>query len=656
MSSEGSREIEAAKQRLAVAKKWQAFAESNERSARKTRDDSEREIKIAQNALDAAEKRWEVIEIDSPEDNDRQLGNKRRKLESEYDCKLTTENGAATAVTQVDKKSKTMGCFVYQVTIEEGICVRSSPPTLSDDSARTPIIFERNDLVSVDLIRPSRFANSTIGPYLRCTDDSGWIFENQDGAEVAKRIPVEIGLWTFYVDHRGTTLRCHPFPGKRRYVGSFAALKPMQLIYCDRRVVSPHHQVASYRVQGTDGWVSEKDEDGTIILLAEDKVKVPPEGELFVYEVLGEDIKPCKEPSSVGDTGIQLPVVFKAGDVVVCDMVRKSPCNHFSVQHLRLSDGLGWLHEQTNNSQGRLRQLLIEKGKWTLKVNSPAGIALCRHPMDRADVMTSVTLQPGEHVTCDMRVRPSPGPATFYHVAGKEGWVFDRNDSCVMMELIPESEQVSAIEKGWSIGFVRGLALAFQWSPAIADSSTGILSFQNDSNICIHIFYSTRSVKVENDQTQSWRRDCSDDELRDIMQNPCRYTNGLSGSPNQADQEKNQRNKLIELTEEEDHISEKKTAIMKSLQTIDGVRADAMAKMEQKVEARVKELEKIQRVKEEAERLKKERDEQRQNELEAEQRRIADVKCRTCNVCNRLFKNSYARHQHFRAVHRGRGH
>ena len=76
MTSEGSREIEAARKRLAAAKTQASAASKNMQSVEeiiaKMRENaqslvqsSSREVKEAEAMLEDAEKRWEVIEIDA---------------------------------------------------------------------------------------------------------------------------------------------------------------------------------------------------------------------------------------------------------------------------------------------------------------------------------------------------------------------------------------------------------------------------------------------------------------------------------------------------------------------------------------------------------------------------------------------------------------
>eukprot|EP00571_Detonula_confervacea_P003189 CAMPEP_0172319704 /NCGR_PEP_ID=MMETSP1058-20130122/38456_1 /TAXON_ID=83371 /ORGANISM="Detonula confervacea, Strain CCMP 353" /LENGTH=348 /DNA_ID=CAMNT_0013034815 /DNA_START=91 /DNA_END=1137 /DNA_ORIENTATION=- len=77
MASEGSREIEAAKQRLGAAKTQAASAAKMMEHAKAMSEAAEKEVKAAEECLKGAEKRWEVIEVDS--DDDESQGMKSRK-------------------------------------------------------------------------------------------------------------------------------------------------------------------------------------------------------------------------------------------------------------------------------------------------------------------------------------------------------------------------------------------------------------------------------------------------------------------------------------------------------------------------------------------------------------------------------------------------
>lgn len=505
-------------------------------------------------------------------------------------------------------------------------------------------------------------AGSTNGPFLRLSDTSGWLFEKKYGEVVAKRLPVEKGLWAFYVDNVpcGTMLRSHPYIGS----ADLTRYRPMQLIYCDRRVVCPTTNIASYRVQGTGGWVAEKGEDGTPILLPEHKVKVG----TFAFEVAkgSDDIKLCKEPS-VGESS-ELPVSFKEGEIVICDVIRQSPSNHSqNGPFLRLYDGWGWLYEKLSGTNIRMKQVQIEKGHWKFEVmNNPAGIAIRRHPIDKSGIRTDKTFSPGEIINCDRKIKSS-GISTFYRVAGQDGWVFDRRESCEMMRLVSSQrlapgEDLQQSEIGWSVEFIRGVAMAFQLKEIIHNETSRVISFKTDANERINIYYTTRTVGTalnhpSQGATQLFRRNCSDEELREIMQNPRVHTgkgykkrsrvdgqNGIAyGHHNYEDQyideEEDYRNRLIEYEQEEERIASKKLKVLKAIKSIDDKRANSASKMQAKIDARSEEFKRIQREKEEAER-------QRQREREEAERK---QRC-TCSVCGVLFANEHAKNQHFQAV------
>ena len=83
MSSEGSREIEGARKRLAAAKTMME-------SAKALLNTAEKEYNEAQTALDEAEKRWEVIKIDDDDDTNPPKNNKRRKVSLSPSSSLDT--------------------------------------------------------------------------------------------------------------------------------------------------------------------------------------------------------------------------------------------------------------------------------------------------------------------------------------------------------------------------------------------------------------------------------------------------------------------------------------------------------------------------------------------------------------------------------------
>lgn len=565
-----------------------------------------------------------------------------------------------------EAQRQTHGCFVYQITAEangaDAIAVRSALNV--GDEHRTDLCFYKDDLVSVDLIRPSRRSGSNNGPFLRLTDNSGWLFEKKYGGNMARRLPVEKGLWAFYVD-KDISLQAHPKSRIIQCADSDTRYLQMQLLHCDRRVVCPSTKIASYRVQGTVGWVCERNESGEILLIPESKVKFG----LFAYEVAaGSDISLYNQPSVGLDT--QLPVSFGVGDIVACDVVRQSPYGPENGPFLRLHDGWGWVFEQISTMPNcQMRELPIEKGLWTLTVvNSPAGIAMRRHPMDRTDIRTSVVFPPGDTVICDRRIKSS-GQTSFYRVKGRDGWVFDLRDENRMMRLISSrsvaSEQATAMNGQWSIEYVRGMASAFELKEISLNETSRVISFtSSDESDRINVYYTTRTVGTainhpSQGQTQMFRRDCSDEELREIMQNPRVHTgkgykkrSRMSASQGLGrysydvdedqyiDEEDEYRNKLLEYEKEEEKLGHKKLRALKVLKSIDDKRAKDAAEMQSKMDTRAEEFRQIKLQQIEAER-------QRQRRL-AEAERISRS---TCSVCHQVFVNEHAKNQHYQAVH-----
>lgn len=93
-----------------------------------------------------------------------------------------------------DTQWQSHGYFVYQLTHNNPIAVRTSSKAADDN--RTDLSFKKNDLVSADLIRPSRVTGSSNCPFLRLSDNSGWIFERKNGEVLVKCLLVEKGHFT----------------------------------------------------------------------------------------------------------------------------------------------------------------------------------------------------------------------------------------------------------------------------------------------------------------------------------------------------------------------------------------------------------------------------------------------------------------------------
>ena len=348
---------------------------------------------------------------------------------------------------------------------------------------------------------------------------------------------------------------------------------------------------------------------------------------------------------------------FNKGEVITCDVVRQSLKNNETF--LRLSDGCGWILVHQMN------QIPIVDGNWTLVVMNSVGVAMRRLPIDRQDCKTSTLFNPEEMVRCDKKIKSTQG-TTFYRVAGKEGWVFDNRGDHVMMRVYATSARGSTLsnnddeEEGWSIEFVRGMDAAFELKEIMINEGSRVISFQTDANERINVYYTTTTVGTalnhpSQGATQLFRRRCSNEELREIMQNPRVHTGkGYKKRPKieeradrsgyseveYIDEEADYRNKLIEHEKEEEKIAEKKLMVLKKLKVFDDERAKHALEMKIKKDARTHEFE-------EAERQRQEANRQIQQAREAAKQR---QRC-TCHVCHQVFVNVHAKNQHFQAVH-----
>lgn len=301
------------------------------------------------------------------------------------------------------------GCFVYQLL--KPLDVRSQQNV--GDEYKTGKVFNPGELVSVDLFRPSRLPDSTNGPFLRLADQSGWLFEKKFGDVVMRRIPVESGLWCFYVDNTptGIILRSHPVDRKDVRVPHIKNYSPMQKIYCDRKVKQSH--VSYYRVQGTEGWVFDKRVSPSInnILIPEHLVKTG----LFVYENISSIGIGIRDRITV-DLEYTTGMSVAPGELVAADMVTDSPTQPGGPNgsYARLTDGSGWVFEYKDGEK-LMDRLPIVEGKWRFRVeNAPAGIGLRRQPIDSQNFLSELSYAPGEEIECTHKVQASSGAAGFY--------------------------------------------------------------------------------------------------------------------------------------------------------------------------------------------------------------------------------------------------
>ena len=428
------------------------------------------------------------------------------------------------------------GCFVYRVlkAIEARTFVDVS------DKCRTGLIFKADDLVSVDFVRPSRYPISKNGPFLRLTDCHGWLFEKKYGERFLERLPVTSGLWCFYVDSRrktgeGMALRRHPGDDSP-FVEPEVVYPQYQLIYCDRKVTHPTSGVTSYRVQGTNGWVFDtrllNDGKKIYMMLPESTVKTG----LFAYEIL-ENIAVRVRPTISKSDSVSSGLAIRTNEIVCCDVIRNQyPTLDGNGPYLRLTDGSGWIFEKTAVVTSKIvRPLPIQDGQWSFQIsNGSAGIGARRQPIDRIDMVTTPLYETGDRVECNKRILSSSG-VSFYRVTGTDGWVFDMRDGKSVMKLLtsrapsPECFSLGNDQSPWSIDFIRGIAAVFDLEEICHNSTSRVISFRSDDNERINVYYTTRTIGTALDhpsqgKTQLFRRKCTVDDLKKILQNPRSHT------------------------------------------------------------------------------------------------------------------------------------
>jgi len=551
------------------------------------------------------------------------------------------------------------GCFVYEVIEGSSIGVRNAPDV--SDKSRTDMQFGGGQLVSIDLIRPSRISGSNNGPFLRLSDGSGWLFEQKYGEKCMRRIPVETGLWVVYVDNypAGQSLRSHPVDRSSVKVKGVVYL-PMQKLYCDRKV---HHKGVNYfRVQGTEGWVfdvrPQEDETNRYMLLDESMVKTG----LFAFRSLARIA--IRNRPVVGDDSRTIWSVSE-NQIVVVDVVRESPHKHGNGPFLRLADGCGWLFEYKYKEK-LMEEIKVEPGKWVFLVgNGVAGIGLRRHPIDSLKLLTGVTYKMGTRLVCDCRVK-CPTGVNFFRVEGTGGWVFDKRGDSRMMELIESSSPRSILEaqahrtgSEWSPDFVRGVAAACVGVEEISYNPTSrVISFRTVQGVRVNVYYTTRTIGTALDhplqgKTQLFRRNCSDEELVTIMNNPRVHTDkgyqrkrartsleSTYGAGIVVDGEEEVRSALMECDEEMTKLSKRRQQLLSSIRSFDMERYNEATATNQKREER----------KAEDDLLVQAMEAEKERKAEVERKRIQEA---TCLQCHRVFSSPQARAQHCRDAHGG---
>ena len=101
----GASEIDAARKRLAVAKKWEESAEQQAKDATKNLAAARGEREQAEADLKAAEKKWEVISVDDEEEENSSLPSKKQKQSSGPDINAAPTAGQAGRSRQIMRSS-----------------------------------------------------------------------------------------------------------------------------------------------------------------------------------------------------------------------------------------------------------------------------------------------------------------------------------------------------------------------------------------------------------------------------------------------------------------------------------------------------------------------------------------------------------------------
>lgn len=458
------------------------------------------------------------------------------------------------------------GCFVYKLI--ESCAVRDCPNVSDEYRSEDTHNFRKGDLVSVDLIAPSRSVNSPNGPFLRLADKNGWLFERKHTELIMEKIPVEVGFWTFYIGNypRGIVLMHHPNDDKKGRVKPVVNFYPMQKIYCDRKVTSDAG-VNFYRVQGIDGWVFETRGENTM-LIPEKLVRTG----LFAYQNIWEENLIIRNKANISDE-YKTDRSVKSGDIVAVDLVlNSSQYDPGNGPFLRLTDGAGWLFVSKFSKQ-MMEVLPIISGTWKLQVVHSDGIAARIHPSDNQKNECLTFYHNNEECICDKMIA-SPSNVNFYRVKGTIAWVCDKRDGRqVMKELSHEGSSCS--HSPWTPDFVRGMAIAVGGIEEVSiNERSHIISFRDNDDVGFNIYYTQRTIAIvmcqpEQDQTQIIKRNCSDAELNEALRNPHHHKEGLGNGfkkiDSEVDEEAELRLTLHECDKKMQLLLGRKAAILKSI-------------------------------------------------------------------------------------------
>ncbi|GKY97330.1 hypothetical protein MPSEU_000691400 [Mayamaea pseudoterrestris] len=483
------------------------------------------------------------------------------------------------------------GCFVFHVEGQAPVPVRSQPST--NDAFIVPSLsFSPGELLAADLIRSAADSKTS---FLRLADGTGWILQ-QD--ETLRPLYVESDLYMLVVDHfpAGLTARRHP-SDRDDFRMEAKSFRPLEKIYCDKKVTHPETSCNYYRLQGSGCWVFDRKFDPErkafdSTLLEDHHVT----SGMFVYVAL-RTISIRSIPTFHQDFKLGLDI--QKGELVMINIVRDSPHGPW----LRLACGTGWVPE-ANGRKSNFEQVVVESSLWSFRIlNHPIGIQLRSHPLDERDEKLvpkkafedreqldfpklPALFEPETIVECDKRITSPTSGVSWYRVVGTKGWIFDRRNGKPTIETYKKSsrrlQELSDIH--WTVEYIRGMAAMIENMQEIRhNDSDHVILFQK-GELQIKIWYKIRTVTVFVDRPkqgriQISRKDCSKEDLTLIMKNPKNLmTDGANPrhptSPRSAAEfdRHASRNKVEDESDKEgdeansplqDRMRRKKTALMK---------------------------------------------------------------------------------------------
>lgn len=475
-------------------------------------------------------------------------------------------------------------CYVYRVIHDIG--VRTAPNV--GEEYRTDRAFSSGDLVSIDSILDF-VSHNQCGPYLRLSDGSGWLFARDSQGVVMQEVPVQAGLWTFYVGNEptGVGLRKHPMDkaqdGSKGYIfdedTSLNFLKPFEKVICDRRVVGSHG-VNFYRVKGQPktAWIFDrrysKDNSVEMVLHPANQVR---EG-LFAFEAM-DDIAIRRQASISRKYKTKKGV--SSNDIVVANLIFEPGGDKGNNgPFLRLADGSGWLFIKIDGDRV-MKDAAIKSGRWKFRICHPDGLKLRKQPSDLVgNNALDLTFKQNQVVVCDREITCTSGLAYYYRPQGLDGWLPNFRGKFRLMEEVPDDVPVDDV--GFTVDFVRGLAMGLDGMKEVEYNENGqALTFLDAKGRTIIVYCGTQTIctpKEEAEGVSDLRKGISKEELVDFFKQS--GSDDVSGRPSkrrrrtstsdpvvkvEENAEEDYRARLLELEKEEEEIKRQREEIWKSV-------------------------------------------------------------------------------------------